>query len=105
MTHVECLIAKLEASAPYGIAAVYLRTVTGNDQDGESWRLLASDGSRVAEISATLSRTEQAVAGFSGLDSRTLEAVVEHQAGGFAREHRLSELQISELRLRAEDFR
>jgi hypothetical protein len=104
-SHTEQLLEKLRAGAPCGVAAVYLRTVTENDQDGESWRLLASDGSRVVEVSATASRTQLAIAGRAELDSSTLEAAVEHRAGGFAREHRLSELQVTELRLRAEDLR
>jgi hypothetical protein len=105
LSHTEQLLQKLQAGDSHGIAAVYLRTVTANDQDGETWRLLASDGSRVVEISATASRTQLAVAGRAELDAATLEAAVEHRAGGFAREHRLSELQNAELNLHAKDLR
>ena len=101
----EHLLEKLRAGVPYGVAAHYLRTVTANDQDGESWRLLARDGGRIAEISVTVSRTELAIAGCAELDSAMLEAAVERRAGGFTREHRLSELVIDVLRLRAEDLR
>jgi hypothetical protein len=108
LSHTEQLLQKLQklqAGDSHGIAAVYLRTVTANDQDGKTWRLLASDGSRVVEISATASRTQLAVAGRAELDAATLEAAVEHRAGGFAREHRLSELQNAELNLHAKDLR
>ena len=74
----------------YGVAVVYLGTITANDQDGETWRLLVNDGHNGGEIYATMSKS--AIAEVGNVDAGMLCAAVEKRAGSYPRETRLADL-------------
>ena len=65
----------------YGVAVVYLGTITANDQDGETWRLLVNDGHNGGEIYATMSKS--AIAEVGNVDAGMLCAAVEKRAGSY----------------------
>lgn len=83
---------KLEQKlAPYGVAVAYERKVTANDQDGETWELLAFDGEDSETVTASLSNTEGAKIDRL-ITPEDVEHAVEHRAGAFPLETRLADL-------------
>lgn len=100
----ERLLEKLKAGTPYGVAVAFQRTVTSNDQDGQTWRLLAGDVDGTAEVQASLSDTSRhELAG--DVDATMVEAAIERRSAGFPIESRLDDLAAAEIVLGAADLR
>ena len=77
--------------APYAVAVVYERTLTDNDQDGNTWAMLAFDGEDSETLTVSLSRSERAKLKRE-IDTEDIEHAVEHRAGAYPLETRLADL-------------
>ena len=92
----ERIIEKLQAGVPNGVAVAFVRPITANDQDGETWRMLIGDGDRLDEIDVSLSASSRAeVEG--EIDAERIERAVERRSGGFGRETRFDDLKDADL--------
>jgi hypothetical protein len=89
--------------SPTGIGAAFEQTISLPGEDGQRFRLFASDGARTAAMVARISRTESAT--LDEIPMLTLERVVERIAGRFPGESRLADLVGDEIILRSGDFR
>lgn len=93
-----------EGGTAYGVAAVYVRPTTANDQDGYTWRVLLGDGDGTGEIDVTLSATE-ALQVNGEIDAERVEVAVEKLTGSYPLETRLKDvLAEKELVLSAVSF-
>jgi hypothetical protein len=77
--------------APYSVAVAYERTLTDNDQDGDTWAMLASDGHNSETLTVSLARSERAKLKRE-IDTEDIEHAVEHRAGAYPLETRLADL-------------
>jgi hypothetical protein len=100
----ELLVVKLRRGTPYGIAAVIRRVSTSDQQDGYSWWLLISDGSKARELEVTMSATTFDRIGANRMDRSTLEGAVERMAGRYAVANRLADLLSGSVTLNPDDF-
>ena len=101
----ERVLDKLDQNlAPYSVAVAYERAVTANDQDGNTWTMLASDGQNSETLTVSLSASEQAKLSRE-IDAEDIEHAVEHRAGAYPLETRLADLATrDELLLTADEL-
>jgi hypothetical protein len=76
---------------PYAVAVAYERTLADSDQDGTTWAMLASDGEDSETLTVCLPTSERAKL-TRLIDTEDVEHAVEHRAGAYAGETRLSDL-------------
>ena len=91
-------------SAPYGVAADYIRRLTAADQDGDSWELRVCDGSATKGLKVSVSFSAKAELGLQVLDAESLDAVVERASGRITEHSRLVDPLPNDLVLRPDDF-
>jgi hypothetical protein len=77
--------------APYSVAVAFEQKLWQNDQDGDTWAMLAFDGSDSETLTVSLSGTERAKLSRE-IDADDIEHAVEHRAGAYPLETRLADL-------------